>query len=130
MSAANFLRAHKAWMVTIGDGQGVDPPSGILRIDQELAAETRRAGCPHCAGALHIADFPRKPRGCPAAVITEYSSRFSFTWSFHSPGSGKQRAVALFLRSRVHSCLTVCWIASTPVTRQIAWHRCCAFSHH
>jgi hypothetical protein len=51
----------------------------LTRIDAELAAETRGAGCQHCAGKLHVADFPRKPRGCPAAVIEEYSRRFSFT---------------------------------------------------
>ena len=65
----------------------------LLRIDQELAAETRRGGCPHCAGALHVSDFPRKPRGCPAAVIEEYSSRFSFTC-----GRCEQRATAASVR--------------------------------
>lgn len=51
----------------------------LLRIDEEFAAETRRDGCPKCAARLHVADFPRKPRGCPAAVVEEYSWRFSFT---------------------------------------------------
>lgn len=48
-------------------------------IDAELAAETRQARCPECQGPLHVADFPRKPRGCPAAVREEYSRRLSFT---------------------------------------------------
>jgi len=51
----------------------------LLRIDEELAAEARRGGCRHCGGPLHVADFPRKPRGCPSAVVEEYSWRFSFT---------------------------------------------------
>ena len=51
----------------------------LLRIDEEFAAETHREGCPKCAGPLHVADFPRKPRGCPAAVVEDYSWRFSFT---------------------------------------------------
>lgn len=51
----------------------------LVRIDEELAAEARRAGCRHCGGPLHVADFPRKPRGCPPAVVEEYSRRFSFT---------------------------------------------------
>jgi hypothetical protein len=51
----------------------------LSQIDAELAAETRRAGCQRCSGRLHTADFPRKPRGCPAAVIKEYSWRLSFT---------------------------------------------------
>lgn len=51
----------------------------LSRIDAELATETRRARCPTCAGPLHVADFPRKPRGCPATVREEYSRRLSFT---------------------------------------------------
>ena len=51
----------------------------LTQIDVELAAETRGSGCQHCSGRLHTADFPRKPRGCPAAVIEEYSWRLSFT---------------------------------------------------
>ncbi len=51
----------------------------LSQIDAELAAETRGAGCQHCSGRLHIADFPRKPRGCPAKVVEEYSRRLSFT---------------------------------------------------
>lgn len=51
----------------------------LSRIDAELAAETRGAGCQHCSGRLHTADFPRKPRGCPAKVVEEYSWRLSFT---------------------------------------------------
>jgi hypothetical protein len=83
----------------------------LLRIDQELAAETRRAGCPHCAGALHVSNFPRKPRGCPAAVIEEYSSRFSFTC-----GRCEQRATAAsvrFLGRRVYVA-AVLMLASPP----------------
>ena len=35
--------------------------------------------CPGCAGPLHVSDYPRKPRGCPAAVREDYSWRLSFT---------------------------------------------------
>lgn len=51
----------------------------LQRIDEEFAAETRRGGCRCCTGALHSAHYPRKPRGCPASVIEDYSSRHSFT---------------------------------------------------
>lgn len=51
----------------------------LQRIDEEFAAEIRLGRCRRCAGALHSADYPRKPRGCPASVIEDYSSRFSFT---------------------------------------------------
>jgi hypothetical protein len=51
----------------------------LTRIDKEFAAATRLEGCRACQGPLHVADFPRKPRGCPAALREEYSRRLSFT---------------------------------------------------
>jgi hypothetical protein len=51
----------------------------LTRIDEEFAAATRAGCCVECAGPLHVADFPRKPRGCPAAVREDYSWRLSFT---------------------------------------------------
>lgn len=51
----------------------------LQRIDEAFAAEARIGRCRRCAGALHRADYPRKPRGCPASVVEDYSSRFSFT---------------------------------------------------
>ena len=49
----------------------------LLRIDEELAAEARAAGCP-CGGVLHCADYPRKPRACPNEFRAGFDSRFSF----------------------------------------------------
>ena len=49
----------------------------LRRIDEELADEARRRGC-RCGGALHRANYPRKPRGCPGAVRAEFESRLSF----------------------------------------------------
>lgn len=83
----------------------------LLRIDEEFATETRLARCRHCAGALHVADFPRKPRGCPAAVVQEYSRRFSFTC-----GRCEQRATSAsvrFLGRRVYVAV-VLMLASPP----------------
>jgi len=51
----------------------------LTRIDEELAAATWLGGCRFCAGPLHVGNYPRKPRGCPAAVRAEYSRRLSFT---------------------------------------------------
>jgi hypothetical protein len=51
----------------------------LSRIDHEFAAETRAGRCPGCAGPLHVANYPRKPRGCPTVVREEYSRRLSFT---------------------------------------------------
>jgi hypothetical protein len=51
----------------------------LSRIDEEFASATRLGRCPGCGGPLHVADYPRKPRGCPAAVREDYSWRLSFT---------------------------------------------------
>ena len=51
----------------------------LTRIDEEFASATRLGRCPGCEGPLHVADYPRKPRVCPAAVREDYSWRLSFT---------------------------------------------------
>ena len=35
----------------------------LYRGDQLLAEAVAAAGCPHCGGPLHQANYPRKPRG-------------------------------------------------------------------
>ena len=45
----------------------------LTRVDADLAVQACTAGCPHCGGALHRADYPRKVRG----VVAE-SRRHSF----------------------------------------------------
>jgi hypothetical protein len=51
----------------------------LTRLDEELAAATRLQSCRACSGPLHVANYPRKPRGCPPTVREEYSRRLSFT---------------------------------------------------
>ena len=55
------------------------PPFFALlgRIDHELAELARAARCA-CGGALHRADYPRKPRGAAAQVRSEHTTRLSF----------------------------------------------------
>ncbi len=50
----------------------------LLKFDEDLAARTREGGCPRCAGTLHWARYPRKPRGGPASLREQYSQRASF----------------------------------------------------
>jgi hypothetical protein len=52
----------------------------LLQIDIELAAQARSAGC-QCGGALHCANYPRKPRACLNEIRADYESRFSFCCS-------------------------------------------------
>ena len=49
----------------------------LTRMDHDLAEQVRAGRC-RCGGALHRADYPRKPRGCPAPVRAECTSRLSF----------------------------------------------------
>lgn len=49
----------------------------LPRIDADLAATTRAAGCPRCGGRLDVANYPRKPRGADG-LGEEYDFRASF----------------------------------------------------
>lgn len=49
----------------------------LLGIDRDLARAVEDAGCP-CGGTLHTADYPRRPRGGPAALPEGYEKRLSF----------------------------------------------------
>src|SRR5271156_655547 len=44
--------------------------SFLLVVDEDLAEETRKKGCP-CGGRLHCANYPRKPRGA-GLELTEF----------------------------------------------------------
>jgi hypothetical protein len=50
----------------------------LVRIDAELAATARDAGCARCSGRLHNAYYPRKPRGAPGDLSVEDRRRASF----------------------------------------------------
>lgn len=59
--------------------RGLDPRKLcelLLEIDRDLAAAERGKGCV-CGGALHTANFPRKPRGVPGWLGREHVLRFS-----------------------------------------------------
>ena len=83
----------------------------LLRIDHELAAQMRADGC-RCGGALHRADYPRKPRGCPAEVRCDHSSRLSFCCA-----QCRKRSTSMstrFLGRRVYLSLAVVLVSARP----------------
>lgn len=83
----------------------------LLRIDHDLAAQRRADGC-LCGGALHRADYPRKPRGCPVEVRQDHSSRLSFCCSVC-----RRRATSVsvrFLGRRVYLALAVVLQSARP----------------
>jgi hypothetical protein len=49
----------------------------LPRLDADLAAKTRAAGCPVCGGRLDVANYPRKPRGAEG-LGDDYDIRASF----------------------------------------------------
>jgi hypothetical protein len=49
----------------------------LLKFDQDLVAQTRKAGCPTCGAALQAAPYPRKPRGGPTGLGPEHYAQLS-----------------------------------------------------
>lgn len=94
----------------------------LLRIDHELAEQTRATGCP-CGAVLHRANYPRKPRGCPAEVRADFESRMSFCCS-----DCRKRRTSLsvrFLGRRVYLGLAVILMSaqltqSTTITTRLS----------
>ena len=83
----------------------------LLRIDHELAAQARADGC-RCGGVLHRADYPRKPRGCPAEVRADLASRLSFCCA-----ECRKRATSTsvrFLGRRVSRAVAVVLVSARP----------------
>ena|GEM_PF-212226 len=54
----------------------------LFQLDRYIAEQVRKLGCPHCGSKLHVANYPRKPRGVRRDVLgPEYTQRFSFCCS-------------------------------------------------
>jgi len=54
----------------------------LFQIDQDIAEQVRQRGCSYCNGKLHVANYPRKPRGIHRDVLgPDYSQRISFCCS-------------------------------------------------
>ncbi len=89
----------------------------LFFIDSELAAIKRSAGCPHCNGSLHQANYMRQPRGGPAGLPEEYCLR----WSLCCGREGCRR------RSMPESCLfmgrRVYWRCVVLIATALVQHR-------
>lgn len=53
----------------------------LFELDVRLAEQCRLGGCPYCGGLLHLASYPRKPRGGPSGLPEEYCRRLSYCCS-------------------------------------------------
>ena len=83
----------------------------LLLIDRELANQCQAQGC-QCGGVLHKSHYPRKPRGCPAEVRSDFESRFSFCCNIC-----RKRSTAIsvrFLGPRVYLALAVVLMPGRP----------------
>ena len=49
----------------------------LNQIDFRLSREAIAKGCPLCGGPLHVANYPRKPRGVPEALAGAFAYRYS-----------------------------------------------------
>jgi hypothetical protein len=50
----------------------------LCHFDRDLADQCRAQGCPECEGRLHLARYPRKPRGLAAQTHEDWCLRWSF----------------------------------------------------
>lgn len=66
----------------------------LRRLDEELAADAKKLGCPYCGGQLHRANYPRKPRGAPAEVERDPSYRRRLSFCCAEEGCRRRRTPA------------------------------------
>lgn len=78
----------------------------LLHIDPDLAVQTRADGCP-CGGAPYRGDYLRKPRGRPAEVRHDLSSRLSF--AVRCAACVRRRCRCASLRGVSSSLWRWCW---------------------
>jgi len=79
----------------------------LLSIDDELAAEAGSRGCGVCGARLHVADYPRKPRGEPPGLEEEWSRRHSFCCSADGCRKRLTPTSVRFLDGRVYTGVVV-----------------------
>jgi hypothetical protein len=80
--------------------------SFLVRIDEDLAQETRAAGCRRCGGVLHRNRYERKPRGGPRDLV-EGSCRHRLSLSCYLCKKRHTPTSVRFLGRRVYVAATV-----------------------
>lgn len=73
----------------------------LTHFDEDLAAQTQQERCP-CGGALHVANYLRKPRGGPSGL--DHSSRIRLSFCCERDGCRRRATPASvrFLGRRVY----------------------------
>lgn len=86
----------------------------LLRLDQDLAEQARKAGCP-CGGVLHSARYARKPRGGPEPLGPELGRRDSFCCSVQGC---RRRVTPPSLRFLGRKVFFSVWVLLLPLLRE------------
>ena len=73
----------------------------LLEFDHDMAAQIRVAGC-SCGGALHSANYPRKPRGAPGGLGPDFNRRLSLCCAQEGCRRRTTPASVRFLGRRVY----------------------------
>lgn len=50
----------------------------LYQVDLDIASKVQQQSCQYCAGTLHSARYPRKPRGSRHCLTEDYETRLSF----------------------------------------------------
>ena len=79
----------------------------LTQVDGQIGALVRSSGCRHCAGALHRADYPRKPRGGGLADVDGWCVRISFCCSREGCRKRATPPSVRFLGARIYGGLVV-----------------------
>jgi len=78
----------------------------LFQIDREQARQRIAQGCRFCGAKLHRSDYPRKPRGCPPEIRTQFESRFSASCS-----RCRKRMTPPSIRFLARRTYLACWVA-------------------
>jgi hypothetical protein len=92
---------------------------GLRRLDEEIAAEARSRGCPHCGGPLYAANYPRRPRGLEFAVEGELAVRLSLCCGREGCRRRVTPASVRFFGRRVYAAVAFL-LVSTLLTERIS----------
>jgi hypothetical protein len=94
-------------------------PELLLRVDADLARMAKAAGC-RCRGALHVSNYPRKPR-CPWTLPDGCDLRLSFSCAICRKRTTPPSA--LFLGRKVYLAVVVALVSALrhgPTPRRMA----------
>lgn len=96
--------------------------AALRYFDEDLARRERERGC-RCGGALHVANYPRKPRGTRDEISREDDLRFSFCCEREGCRKRVTPRSVRFLGRRVYLGVVVVLISAMmngPTPRRVA----------